>query len=263
MLLGTIQTIMTGRAVPFTRPGTFSGINKRPRLGSVSVGIEGFEGDEQGDRRVHGGPDKALHHYPYDHYRHWREAFGHRELLAAPGAFGENISTVGVTEENICMGDIISCGSTVLEVSQTRQPCWKLDDRLGIRGAAFEMQRSGKVGWYYRVLEPGTIEAGAALDLLERPNPEWPLRKVLQLLYVNTMNLDALTRLQSLRLPPSWQKLVANRIRTSTVESWDKRLGGPEPDASESHDDAFPLKARRLVRDAQIPNAPVTAEDAK
>ncbi|WP_228144992.1 MOSC domain-containing protein, partial [Acinetobacter baumannii] len=99
--------------------------------------------------------------------------------LSAPGAFGENLSTVGLTEENICMGDILSCGTTVLEVSQTRQPCWKLDDRLGTKGAALEMQRSGKVGWYYRVLEPGVIEAGATLNLLERPHPEWQLRNVL------------------------------------------------------------------------------------
>src|SRR3546814_10331772 len=72
MLLGKIQTIMTGTAVPFTRPETFSGIDKRPRTGSVRVGFEGLEGDEQGDRRVHGGPDKAIHHYPYEHYHHWR-----------------------------------------------------------------------------------------------------------------------------------------------------------------------------------------------
>lgn len=248
MLLGTIQTIMTGTAVPFTRPETFSGIDKRPRTGSVGVGLEGLEGDEQGDRRVHGGPDKAIHHYPYDHYRHWRQAFGDRKLLQAPGAFGENISTVGLTEENICMGDIISCGSTVLEVSQTRQPCWKLDDRFAARGVALEMQRSGKVGWYYRVLEPGAIEVGAALNLIDRPNAEWPLRRVLQLLYVNPMDLDALTRLQSLRLPPSWEKIVANRIRTSTVESWAKRLGGPGFDAGESHDDALSPRARRFNR---------------
>lgn len=248
MLLGKIQTIMTGTAVPFTRPETFSGINKRPRTGSVRVGFEGLEGDEQGDRRVHGGPDKAIHHYPYEHYHHWRQTFGDRPLLSAPGAFGENLSTVGLTEENICMGDILSCGTTVLEVSQTRQPCWKLDDRLGTKGAALEMQRSGKVGWYYRVLEPGVIEAGATLNLLDRPHPEWPLRSVLQLLYINTMDLDALVRLQSLRLPPSWQKIVANRIKTRTVESWAKRLGGPELNAGESHDDALSPRARRFHR---------------
>lgn len=84
MLLGKIQTIMTGTAVPFTRPETFSGIDKRPRTGSVRVGFEGLEGDEQGDRRVHGGPDKAVHHYPYEHYHHWRQTFGDRPLLSAP-----------------------------------------------------------------------------------------------------------------------------------------------------------------------------------
>lgn len=122
MLLGKIQTIMTGTAVPFTRPETFSGIDKRPRTGSVRVGFEGLEGDEQGDRRVHGGPDKAVHHYPYEHYHHWRKTFGDRPLLSAPGAFGENLSTIGLTEENICMGDILSCGTTVLRFRRLASP---------------------------------------------------------------------------------------------------------------------------------------------
>ena len=227
MLLGTVHTILTGKSVPFTRPGTFSGINKTPFPGLIKVGLDGLEGDEQGDRRIHGGPDKAIHHYPYEHYGHWREILGPRRLLDAPGAFGENISTIGITEASICMGDIISCGSAVVEVSQTRQPCWKLNDRFEAKGAALEMQRSGKVGWYYRVLVPGIIEAQNTLSLLERPNPDWPLSKVLELLYSDSMELDSLIRFQSLPLPPSWQKLVANRISTGTVESWHKRLEGP------------------------------------
>lgn len=234
MLLGTIQTIMIGAVVPFTRPGTYSGIHKIPCMNPVAVGLEGLDGDEQGDRRVHGGPDKAIHHYPFEHYQHWRDTFGNNDLLNAPGAFGENISTVGVTEENICLGDIISCGTTILEVSQTRQPCWKLNDRLKTKEVAFEMQRSGKVGWYYRVLVPGLIEAGAALTLVERPNPDWTLRNVLNLLYVNPLDQDALTRFQTLKLPSSWQKLMASRISTKTIESWEKRLGGPDLEASDS-----------------------------
>ena len=88
--------------MPFTRPGSHSAIAKQPTAGPVAVGSEGLAGDEQGDRRVHGGVYKALHHYPFEHYHHWRAQLGHSPLLERPGAFGENISTTGLGEADLC-----------------------------------------------------------------------------------------------------------------------------------------------------------------
>src|SRR5690606_19664067 len=130
MTLCTAQTLLTGRIKPYTRPGSFSAIHKLPRSGKLRVGPHGIDGDEHGDPKVHGGPDKAILHYAYDHYPYWLGVYDGHPLLAAPGAFGENISSIGVTEADVCLGDVISCGSTLLQVTQSRQPCWKMNDRL-------------------------------------------------------------------------------------------------------------------------------------
>src|SRR5690606_10795759 len=128
-----IDALLTGIAVPYTRPGSRSAIAKTPRSGPVRIGELGLDGDEQGDRRVHGGVDKAVHHYPFEHYARWRAELGPLPVLAAPGAFGENLSSAGLDESNVCLGDRYALGSVVLEVSQGRQPCWKLNDRFGVR----------------------------------------------------------------------------------------------------------------------------------
>lgn len=230
-----IDTILTGCAVDYTRPGSRSAIDKRPVSDAVEVGINGIVSDEQGDLRVHGGPDKAIHHYPFDHYAAWRADIGAdigtRTLLAQAGAFGENFSTVGITEADICVGDRLRVGSVVLEVSQLRQPCWKLNDRFGTRDMARRVQHTGRTGWYYRVLEGGTLRAGDTLAWLERPWPQWPLARVLEVLYRDMLDRDALTDMLVLPLTPSWRKLVEGRLARGEVESWAKRIDGPAVDA--------------------------------
>ena len=100
-VLARVEAVLTGRAVDYTRPGSRSAIAKQPVPGPVAVGTEGLHGDEQGDRRVHGGPDKAIHHYPREHYAAWRGEIGAHPLLDGPGAFGENISTTGLVEADL------------------------------------------------------------------------------------------------------------------------------------------------------------------
>ena len=222
-----IETLLIGRAVDYTRPGSRSAIDKRPVADAVQIGINGITGDEQGDLRVHGGPDKAIHHYPFDHYAAWQADLGARPLLAQPGAFGENFSTMGVTEADVCVGDRLRAGNVVLEVSQLRQPCWKLNDRFDTRDMARRVQHTGRTGWYYRVLEGGTLRAGDTLEWLERPWPQWPLARVLDVLYRNMLDHAALTDMLALPLTPSWRKLVEGRLARGEVESWAKRIDGP------------------------------------
>ena len=230
-----IDTILTGRAVDYTRPGSRSAINKRPVADAVQVDSNGIVGDEQGDLRVHGGPDKAIHHYPFDHYATWQAdigaGIGAQTVLAQPGAFGENLSTTGVTEDDICIGDRLRVGSVVLEVSQLRQPCWKLNDRFDTRDMARRVQHTGRTGWYYRVLEGGTLRPGDMLEWTERPWPQWPLTRVLDVLYRNTLDRAALEAMLALPLTPSWRKLVEGRLARGEVESWAKRIDGPALDA--------------------------------
>ncbi len=176
-----IHTVLTGKSRPF-RGDEASAIGKRPVAGAVAVGALGLAGDEQADRSVHGGIDKAIHHYPADHYPHWRSRLGDAPLLDTAGAFGENISTIGLDEHNVCLGDRFRLGSALVEVTQARQPCWKLDHRFGAKGVMAEVVVSRRTGWYYRVLEPGTVQAGDALALVERPFPGWPLASLFALL---------------------------------------------------------------------------------
>lgn len=132
-----LNAVLTGKAVPFGRPDTLSAIGKHPVDAAIAIGPAGLEGDEQADRRNHGGPDKAIHHYPFDHYAAWRgDLPAHCPLLESVGAFGENLSTLGLTEETVCIGDIFRIGTATVQVSQGRQPCWKLNHRFGVKDMA-------------------------------------------------------------------------------------------------------------------------------
>lgn len=115
----------------------------------------GLEGDEQAEKKVHGGPDRALCHYPREHYLYWAREFPEQaELFVAP-AFGENLSTDGLTESNVYMGDIFRWGEALIQVSQPRSPCYKLNYHFDISDIAQLMQNTSKVGWLYSVIAPG------------------------------------------------------------------------------------------------------------
>lgn len=226
-ILGRVDAVLRGRAQPYTRPQTRSAIAKQPMDGPVSVGPEGLAGDEQGDPRVHGGRDKAVHHYPFDHYVHWRHALGDQPLLTCPGAFGENLSSCGITEAEVCLGDRLKIGSALFEVSQARQPCWKLNDRFGIPDMALRLQSTARTGWYYRVLEPGVLRVGDSIMLAARPYPQWSLLRLLVALYRQPLHAEALVEMLALPLPPSWRRLVEQRLARKQVEDWSPRLKGP------------------------------------
>lgn len=227
-----IGAVLVGQPAPFGQAGRTSAIAKAPVSGPVAVGTLGVEGDRQADLRVHGGPDKAVNHYPFDHYATWRAELGLTEpegrdgLLSAPGAFGENLSTAGLTEDGICIGDVWRAGTALLQVSQTRQPCWKLSQRFQLQDMAQRVQRTGRTGWYWRVLEPGTVQAGDALSLVERAWPDWPLARLLRVLYIDAPDRDALRELAALPcVPASWRGRAEQRLARGEVKDWGPRLG--------------------------------------
>ena len=175
--------VLAGRARAFRegRDGVeASAIFKAPVARAV-IGFEGIVGDEQADRVHHGGADKALHHYPSEHYAFWRGRLGALGALA-PGGFGENISTTGMTEETVLLGDRFRLGTALVEVSHGRQPCWKLGHRFGWPGLAAEVTATGRCGWYYRVLEPGEVSPGDALERMEAGLADWPVARLFRVL---------------------------------------------------------------------------------
>lgn len=219
--------LLTGRIRPLPGSDQLSGIDKRPVSAACQLGPNGFAGDEQADLRVHGGPEKAVHHYPFEHYAAWRADLGAQPLLQAPGAFGENISTTGLTEATVSVGDIFRLGGALVQVSQGRQPCWKLTQRLGVPKLARMVQDSGRTGWYYRVLQSGQAAPGDRLDLVDRLAPDWTLQRLWRALYVDRMNMGELQGIAALDvLAEGWRRYASRRLDSGKVEDWSRRLEG-------------------------------------
>ncbi|WP_137151705.1 MOSC domain-containing protein [Devosia sp. FKR38] len=219
--------LLTGSVRPLGAKGAPSGIDKQPVSGPVVLTHHGLTGDAQGDLRVHGGPDKALHHYPFDHYAQWAEALGALPLLSRSGAFGENLSTLGLTEADVAVGDVFALGSAIIEVSQGRQPCWKLNARFEVADMARRVQISGRTGWYYRVLQTGQIAPDDALYRIDRRAPEWSIGRIWQIFYLDPLNRDVLAELAELApLAEGWRRHARRRLDTGTVEDWSRRLSG-------------------------------------
>ncbi|MEJ7933690.1 MOSC domain-containing protein [Sphingobium sp. AN558] len=177
----TIQALLVGKPMPF-RGNDHSAIAKHPVEGPVAVTWLGLAGDGVADPVHHGGWDKAIHLYPHDHYDWWRTVKPGHPLFDAPGAFGENIASRGLTDEDICLGDRFTLGSAIVEVSHGRQPCWKLDHRFGAPDIMSTIVRTARSGLYFRVVREGEVEAGMRMDLLERPLPDWSIARLFRLL---------------------------------------------------------------------------------
>lgn len=208
-----IDAVLTGRIARFTDDGATSAIAKALVTGARTVGFFGIEGDQQADLTVHGGRDKAVHHYPRDHYDWWSDQLGANPLLEQAGAFGENISTRGLTEDDVCIGDRFRLGSALVEVCQGRQPCWKQAHRLSDKRVVSIMVKTGRAGWYYRVLEEGSVAPGDALVPVERLHPEWTVARVTGIV-VAGRERDAETLRELARLPEladGWRERRAGR----------------------------------------------------
>jgi MOSC domain-containing protein YiiM len=227
MLEPVRPTVLAGKAAPIDQRGRLSAIAKAPIPGPWRVTQTGLAGDEQADLKNHGGLEKAVHQYPFDHYRDWSGDIGPHPLLAAPGAFGENLSTTTWTERNVHIGDIVRFGSATLQVSQGRQPCWKLNARFDRRDMSMLTQTLGRTGWYYRVLEEGEAGEHDTLQLIERKQESWPLSRLTRLLYVDTRRYDELKEMAEIpELAAGWRKLAARRIESQVTEDWAPRLTG-------------------------------------
>lgn len=194
-----LLSLRLGKVKPF--PGqnkVRSAIDKQPQSDAVYVSTLGLAGDEQ-NFELHGGPDKALHQYCSAHYPLWNDLAPGRESLFKIGGFGENLSAELLHEGNVCIGDKFRLGETVvIQVSEPRQPCYKLNMRFEYRKASRTAQDTGRTGWYYRVLTPGHVREGDKFELLERMYPMWSVSRVQNFLYHEMDNLEAAAVLSEL-----------------------------------------------------------------
>ena len=202
-----------------------SAIQKDAATGQQDIGTHGFVQDAQADLEVHGGADKAIHHYAFDHYAAW-QAEGLIPDGTLPAAFGENISTIGLTEDTLCIGDILKLGSATVQISQGRQPCWKLGLHTGQDKMPYLFQKTGRTGWYYRVLDGGAVSVGDSITLLERPQPNWSVRQVTQARLTKRIAPSQAAQLADMpELAEGWRAAFARMAAGQLKEDTSKRLG--------------------------------------
>lgn len=190
---------------------------RKPVNHPVALGPLGFLGDEVADPTVHGGPDKAVHLYPAEHYGAWAADFGDHPLLTRPGGFGENLSAHGLTENEVRIGDRFRLGSALVEVAQGRQPCWKLDHHFDRKTMAADVIRTGRCGLYFRVLETGMVAPGDMIMQVDAGPAQWTVARVFRLLiggeHKGAEGQKALAELAALELlAPNW-RARAERLR--------------------------------------------------
>jgi len=181
-LMGFVRSVQVGRIAPLGPEAVLSGFVKTPVQGCVEVSLLGLAGDEQADPEVHGGPDKAVYAYSLGNYATWSSAFPQHRALLVPGGLGENLTIDGVAEGEVCLADHVRIGTAVLQVSQPRQPCFKFALRFNDLTMPRAMLKNGMSGWYYRVLQPGSLSAGDEVRLLERPHPQWSIERTNRLI---------------------------------------------------------------------------------
>lgn len=207
-----VVNLFTGGIRPLPPENQPTGMFKLERFEPVWAGREGFVGDAQADRRVHGGPEKALHQYPVENYARLAAAFPEAASLLVPGSLGENLSIPGWTEADVCIGDVFRLGDARIQVSQPRSPCWKIDRRFDVEGMTQLVDAAGITGWYYRVLEEGEVAPGCDFELLERKAPAATVARLWECWRAHRPDpaeLDALAAAPG--LTPNWVKKISDR----------------------------------------------------
>jgi MOSC domain-containing protein YiiM len=178
----TLLSIHVGRVAPLGPDGVPSAFVKQKTERSVEVRTLGLTSDEQADLSVHGGPEKAVYGYSFDNYADWREEHPEHASVLVPGGFGENLCIAALREADICVGDVHRIGTALLQVCQPRQPCFKLALRFADKMMPKAMIKTGRAGWYYRVLEAGKLTPGDVIHLEDRPNPDFSFARLVELI---------------------------------------------------------------------------------
>ncbi|MEZ6131239.1 MAG: MOSC domain-containing protein [Planctomycetaceae bacterium] len=192
--------------------------------GRIQLRALNFVGDGQADLKHHGGPDKAVCVYPTSHYPNWQDELG---IKLAGGGFGENLTVAELTEASVCIGDVWQIRDARVQVSQPRQPCWKLSRWWDIEDLAVRVQQTSRTGWYLRVLEEGDVEAGAEVFLIDRPNPDWTIAAPNELMHHDKNNIATAQALATLpELSASWRATLTRRCQKRTEPNAKRRLFG-------------------------------------
>jgi MOSC domain-containing protein YiiM len=211
--LGTPRTVPTAGSEEWWDKEWTSGIFKEPFAGDVWLGHLGLKGDGVADLRVHGGVDKSVCAYPVEHYACWRDELG--QPLLPVGAFGENFTTSGLMEDEVCVGDVFEIGEALVQVSQPREPCWKPSRRWKVKDLASRILQTGRTGFYFRTLRHGSVRAGQRFSLVRRPHPEWTVARSNRIMHHDKDDIAGAKALSE--CPPlagNWKDTLYHRCRS-------------------------------------------------
>lgn len=189
-----------------------SGIDKKPAEGAVELLKKGLIGDKQADPSVHGGLDKAVYAYTAEHYDYWQEKLSVKELPY--GQFGENFTVESMDDQEVLIGDIYRVGSALLQVTQPRVPCFKLGIRMNDPMFPGKFLKSGRYGFYLRVLEEGTVEAGDSIELVEKSDSEMSVWEIMQIMHAGsaTNSNDVIKALAIETLSADWRSEFEQKL---------------------------------------------------
>jgi MOSC domain-containing protein YiiM len=216
--IGTPKNYGDKDATDYYEKAWRTAIFREPVVGPLWLGKESLAGDQVTNRRHHGGPDKAVNVYPSEHYAQWRDELNLPEMTG--GGFGENFTTEGWLESEICIGDSFEIGSAIVQVSQPRQPCATLARRWRVKDFPARVINANKTGWYLRVLQGGEVRAGLTFTLLARPHPEWTIAAANEVMYVRKKDAIATRALADCpALSAAWRDELLERLESSTGET--------------------------------------------
>ena len=213
MLTSKVSSLYAGGTGRLEPEGHLSGIFKRPLFEGAEITALGIAGDEHCDPRVHGGPEKAVHQFAVENYGRLAQHVPVAKCALVPGSIGENLSAAGMTESNVCIGDVFQVGSAILQVSQPRSPCWKIDHRFGVEGMSRVVLQERMTGWYFRVLQSGFVRAGDRIELAERQTQTFSIEEFWSLQASHRPSVDELRNLASVPgLADAWKRKLDERV---------------------------------------------------
>lgn len=213
---GKILSLNVGmpREVQVNGRSVMTSIFKFPVEGKLALRGYNLVGDSQADRRVHGGPYKAVYLYPSEHYPYWKDRFSLPELPF--GAFGENITSAGLLENAVCIGDQFRFGSAVLQVSQPRMPCFKLALRFERSDMVKHFWQSGMSGIYFSVVTEGEMASGDLIEKVAEHPERVTVADVVRLYKGEEWSSEVLQRALRAPLYGSWKRDIQSRLTEST-----------------------------------------------
>lgn len=209
---GSILSVNVGqpRLVPLGNNAVATSIFKSPVETTVAVRGHNLDGDRQADLRVHGGPYKAVYLYPSEHYPFWKEQLGVSDLPS--GYFGENLTTAGFTEEEVYIGDQFRAGTAILQVTQPRMPCYKLNLRVGRSDMVKRFWLSMRSGIYFSIAKEGELTRGDSIEKIAHGPERITISDVVRLYIGKEWNADLLARALRSPLHGSWKRDIESRL---------------------------------------------------